>query len=217
MLSSGECRSQGDFSQDTFGIAWTCVDTENAAPVSSSVASPVFSDCEYFLAQIIHSSCTRRLFRTQSCLCLISIASDTGGQQRQGRQDSSLTELSLHCLLVPTLFRDETTTSTTASRPLRSSSKQQARTSLLEKECHTKQKRRASWRRHVFLIRTAPRPHRKSFASTVVISHLAGKMMPRTGKQSMSELKLRRLTEHNLRLKEDLDRPRVRISEAAQS
>lgn len=42
-------------------------------------------------------------------------------------------------------------------------------------------------------------------------------MMPRTGKQSMSELKLRRLTEHNLRLKEDLDRPRVRVSEAAQS
>lgn len=33
----------------------------------------------------------------------------------------------------------------------------------------------------------------------------------------MSELKLRRLTEHNLRLKEDLDRPRVRVSEAAQS
>jgi len=42
-------------------------------------------------------------------------------------------------------------------------------------------------------------------------------MMPRQGKQSMSELKLRRLTEHNLRLREDLDRPRVRVSEAAQS
>jgi guanine nucleotide-binding protein subunit gamma len=42
-------------------------------------------------------------------------------------------------------------------------------------------------------------------------------MMPRTGKQSMSELKLRRLTEHNIRLQEDLDRPRVRVSEAADS
>ena len=42
-------------------------------------------------------------------------------------------------------------------------------------------------------------------------------MMNRPGKQSMSELKLRRLTEHNLRLKEDLDRPRIRVSEAAQS
>ncbi|EPQ30615.1 uncharacterized protein PFL1_02139 [Pseudozyma flocculosa PF-1] len=36
-------------------------------------------------------------------------------------------------------------------------------------------------------------------------------------KQSMSELKLRRLTEHNQRLKEDLDRPRIRVSEASQS
>lgn len=35
-------------------------------------------------------------------------------------------------------------------------------------------------------------------------------------KQSMSELKLRRLTEHNQRLKEDLDRPRIRVSEASQ-
>lgn len=34
-------------------------------------------------------------------------------------------------------------------------------------------------------------------------------------KQSMAELKLRRLTELNLRLKEDLERPRVRLSEAA--
>ncbi|KAI9858991.1 MAG: Guanine nucleotide-binding protein subunit gamma [Vezdaea acicularis] len=34
-------------------------------------------------------------------------------------------------------------------------------------------------------------------------------------KQSMADLKLRRLTELNLRLREDLDRPRVRISEAA--
>lgn len=32
----------------------------------------------------------------------------------------------------------------------------------------------------------------------------------------MSELKLRRLTEHNERLKEDLNRPRVKISDAAQ-
>ncbi|KAI9675123.1 MAG: Guanine nucleotide-binding protein subunit gamma [Caeruleum heppii] len=33
--------------------------------------------------------------------------------------------------------------------------------------------------------------------------------------QSMSDLKLRRLTELNLRLREDLDRPRVKVSEAA--
>ncbi|KAH8922292.1 heterotrimeric G-protein gamma subunit (G-gamma, Gpg) [Atractiella rhizophila] len=42
-------------------------------------------------------------------------------------------------------------------------------------------------------------------------------MMARPQKQSMSELKLRRLTEHNQRLREDLDRPRVRISEASAS
>ena len=34
-------------------------------------------------------------------------------------------------------------------------------------------------------------------------------------KQSMADLKLRRLTELNLRLREDLDRPRVKVSEAA--
>ncbi len=34
-------------------------------------------------------------------------------------------------------------------------------------------------------------------------------------KQSMADLKLRRLTELNLRLREDLDRPRVKLSEAA--
>lgn len=33
--------------------------------------------------------------------------------------------------------------------------------------------------------------------------------------QPMSELKLRRLTEHNQRLREDLARPRVRVSEAS--
>lgn len=31
----------------------------------------------------------------------------------------------------------------------------------------------------------------------------------------MSELKLRRLTEHNERLREDLNRPRIKVSEAA--
>ncbi len=36
-------------------------------------------------------------------------------------------------------------------------------------------------------------------------------------KQSMADLKLRRLNELNLRLKEDLDRPRVKVSEAAMS
>ncbi|KAI9810220.1 MAG: Guanine nucleotide-binding protein subunit gamma [Phylliscum demangeonii] len=34
-------------------------------------------------------------------------------------------------------------------------------------------------------------------------------------KQTMAELKLRRLTELNMRLREDLDRPRVQVSEAA--
>jgi guanine nucleotide-binding protein subunit gamma len=31
----------------------------------------------------------------------------------------------------------------------------------------------------------------------------------------MSELRLRRLTEHNQKLREDLDRPRIRVSEAS--
>lgn len=42
------------------------------------------------------------------------------------------------------------------------------------------------------------------------------KMNVKPHKQSMSELKLRRLTEHNQRLKEDLERPRIRVSEASQ-
>ncbi|CAO1625494.1 unnamed protein product [Sympodiomycopsis kandeliae] len=42
-------------------------------------------------------------------------------------------------------------------------------------------------------------------------------MNSRPHKQSMSELKLRRLTEHNQRLKEDLERPRVKVSEASAS
>ncbi|KKZ60191.1 hypothetical protein EMCG_05113 [[Emmonsia] crescens] len=36
-------------------------------------------------------------------------------------------------------------------------------------------------------------------------------------KQNMAELKVRRLTELNIRLKEDLERPRVKVSEAAMS
>ena len=40
-------------------------------------------------------------------------------------------------------------------------------------------------------------------------------MNGRPHKQSMSELKLRRLTEHNQRLREDLARPRIRVSEAS--
>ncbi|KAF5330459.1 hypothetical protein D9619_005395 [Psilocybe cf. subviscida] len=41
-------------------------------------------------------------------------------------------------------------------------------------------------------------------------------MSARTGgRQSMSELKLRRLIEHNQRLREDLARPRVKVSEAS--
>ncbi|KAL4067716.1 G-protein gamma-like domain-containing protein [Scleroderma yunnanense] len=42
-------------------------------------------------------------------------------------------------------------------------------------------------------------------------------MNSRPHKQSMSELKLRRLTEHNQRLREDLARPRMRVSEASAS
>ncbi|GHJ85279.1 hypothetical protein NliqN6_1681 [Naganishia liquefaciens] len=42
-------------------------------------------------------------------------------------------------------------------------------------------------------------------------------MYSRPHKQSMSELKLRRLTEHNSRLREDLHRPRIRVSEASMS
>ncbi|KAI5284953.1 hypothetical protein KEM55_000904, partial [Ascosphaera atra] len=39
----------------------------------------------------------------------------------------------------------------------------------------------------------------------------------RDKKQSMAELKLRRLNELNVRLKEDLDRPRVKVAEASMS
>lgn len=37
----------------------------------------------------------------------------------------------------------------------------------------------------------------------------------RAKKQSMADLKLRRLTELNMRLREDLDRPRIKVSEAS--
>ncbi|KAI0929039.1 hypothetical protein AcW1_006094 [Taiwanofungus camphoratus] len=40
-------------------------------------------------------------------------------------------------------------------------------------------------------------------------------MSGRPQKMSTSELKLRRLAEHNQRLKEDLARPRIRVSEAS--
>ncbi|GJF00571.1 G-protein gamma subunit [Phanerochaete sordida] len=42
-------------------------------------------------------------------------------------------------------------------------------------------------------------------------------MNARPHKQSMSELKLRRLEEHNQRLREDLNRPRIKVSEASVS
>lgn len=43
-------------------------------------------------------------------------------------------------------------------------------------------------------------------------------MIPaRPHKKSMAELKLRRLQEHNLRLREDLERPRTKISEASKT
>ncbi|KAL0946766.1 hypothetical protein HGRIS_012941 [Hohenbuehelia grisea] len=37
------------------------------------------------------------------------------------------------------------------------------------------------------------------------------------GRQTMSDLKLRRVLEHNQRLREDLTRPRVKVSEASAS
>ncbi|KAG9318571.1 hypothetical protein JVU11DRAFT_663 [Chiua virens] len=40
-------------------------------------------------------------------------------------------------------------------------------------------------------------------------------MSSRGGRQSMSELRYRRLLEHNQRLREDLARPRIRVSEAS--
>ncbi|CED84667.1 g-protein gamma subunit [Phaffia rhodozyma] len=40
-------------------------------------------------------------------------------------------------------------------------------------------------------------------------------MSSRAHKQSVSELKLRRLTEHNQRLRENLNRPRAKVSEAS--
>lgn len=39
----------------------------------------------------------------------------------------------------------------------------------------------------------------------------------RNKKQSMADLKLRRLNELNSRLKEDLERPRIKVSEASMS
>ncbi|GBE81768.1 guanine nucleotide-binding protein subunit gamma [Sparassis latifolia] len=42
-------------------------------------------------------------------------------------------------------------------------------------------------------------------------------MSSRIQKMSTSELKLRRLSEHNQRLREDLARPRIRVSEASVS
>ncbi|PCH37759.1 G-protein gamma subunit [Wolfiporia cocos MD-104 SS10] len=42
-------------------------------------------------------------------------------------------------------------------------------------------------------------------------------MSSRQAKVSTSELKLRRLNEHNQRLREDLARPRIRVSEASVS
>lgn len=45
----------------------------------------------------------------------------------------------------------------------------------------------------------------------------AGSGEVKNKKQSMADLKLRRLNELNLRLREDLDRPRIRVSEAAMS
>ncbi|KAK0196844.1 G-protein gamma subunit [Armillaria mellea] len=56
------------------------------------------------------------------------------------------------------------------------------------------------------------RPHKVCLVDLVF-----GTLTNRNYQQSMSELKLRRLTEHNQRLREDLARPRVRVSEASAS
>jgi len=40
---------------------------------------------------------------------------------------------------------------------------------------------------------------------------------PHNKRQNMAELKLRRLNELNVRLKEDLERPRIKVSEASMS
>ncbi|KAK6355226.1 hypothetical protein TWF696_004340 [Orbilia brochopaga] len=52
----------------------------------------------------------------------------------------------------------------------------------------------------------------------MAVHNAAGAREPaREKKGSMQELKLRRLTELNARLREDLERPRVKVSEACQS
>lgn len=56
------------------------------------------------------------------------------------------------------------------------------------------------------------RPHKVRPSLLVSLQML---IWVRNYQQSMSELKLRRLAEHNQRLKEDLARPRVRVSEAS--
>lgn len=53
------------------------------------------------------------------------------------------------------------------------------------------------------------------FHSSRVSRILRVNMSSRGGRQSMSELRYRRLLEHNQRLREDLARPRVRVSEAS--
>ena len=63
-------------------------------------------------------------------------------------------------------------------------------------------------------IWTRPPPDLFLVAALVVLS-IPHTMNARPHKQSMSELKLRRLTEHNQRLREDLARPRMRVSEAS--
>lgn len=55
------------------------------------------------------------------------------------------------------------------------------------------------------------RPHKVCMLSVVFLEYTDAV----SEQQSMSELKLRRLTEHNQRLREDLARPRVRVSEAS--
>ncbi len=57
-----------------------------------------------------------------------------------------------------------------------------------------------------FSFKTCPPPH-----TATPVANMSG----RVPKQSMSELKLRRLSEHNQRLREDLARPRIRVSEAS--
>lgn len=71
--------------------------------------------------------------------------------------------------------------------------------------------------KHILYVYTCAR-HTTPRRISIVIGSSKVIMSARTGgRQSMSELKLRRLIEHNQRLRDDLARPRMRVSEASAS